>query len=69
MDGPTDGTNDLDSPTLAILAVLADAGFMVGVGRAGGAFVVSATDQDGRSKTTAELSATPAVGRVQSPSA
>lgn len=68
MDGPTDGTNDLDSPPLAILAVLADAGFRVAVGRAARAFVVTATGQDGRGKTTADLFATPTVGRVQPPS-
>ena len=36
---------DLDPPTHALLAVLADAGYVVGVGRDGDAAVVTATAQ------------------------
>ncbi len=42
---------DLDPPTRAVLAVLADAGYVVGVGRDGGAAVVTATDLSGESWT------------------
>ena len=44
---------DLDPPTRAILAVLADAGYFVGVGRDGDAAVVKATDPSGESWTVA----------------
>ena len=42
---------ELDPPTRAVLAVLADAGFVVGVGRDGDAMVATATDQSGESWT------------------
>ena len=42
---------DLDPPTHALLAVLADAGYVVGVGRDGDAAVVTATDPSGESWT------------------
>ena len=38
---------DLDPPTRAVLAVLADGGYVVGVGRDGDAAVVTATDPAG----------------------
>ncbi len=42
---------DLDPPTRAVLAVLAHAGYVVGVGRDGGAAVVTASDPSGESWT------------------
>ncbi len=42
---------DLDPPTRAVLAVLADAGYVVGVGHDGDAAVVTATDPSGESWT------------------
>ena len=42
---------DLDPPTRAVLAVLADAGFVVGVGRDGDTAVVTPSDPSGESWT------------------